>query len=850
MDNDGPLTVAGAEEICLAARNAAGRIRTCARDKIFAVLEKAAAVWSDPNSAFRREAQERLPGITGFSPQMVELGLNELPAMLDPGTLERKLATELRGIPVAAGYKQDRADGALLQYQPLGTVFHVLSGNVFLVGPGSFIEGLITGNASILKMSNAEKYFMPRFMQSLIDCDKDAVVSSSAAIIDFASSQTGVIDVFKKHADCFVLWGGEDAVRAYRDNLPARTRVVVFGPKLSFAVVTRMGFESLGAGKCAGLLAREIALWDQNACTAPQACFVEGAENAKAVANALVKELEGLEKTLPPGRIGDDVAVEIRKLRSIAEISEARGAGLLRAPGTGSLSWTVIVDEKPGLEPSPLHRTIRIMPYRSIEEVENIVAPLRGYLQTLGYAGSLEEVERFSECGVQRIFELGRMHGGDIDDPHDGQYDLPQLLNLVVARGGLVEARLQNMIRHARKCAFYSERLKGIDIRTTGDLKKIPPLDRATWEDLGRMHPGKLATRNPCGGYVTRSGGSTGIPKFSCFDKTDWEAMIESATRVFCSCGFDGSDHIANFMSAGDLYGSFISFNHVNYALGAVSYCFCGALDPGNFMDVAKRFGINAVQGLPNVIMPMLRKAKELDASLQIEKIMYAGQPMGAVDRRWLRQECKTGIICSIIGTTEANHIGYQCGHCQAPDARSRLHHTIDDYNWIEILDDGGNPAPDGTAGRIAVTGLQKTNYPVIRYLIGDAGRIVPGGCACGSGDRLLEYLGRWDDIICIGKLNISYLDVRDALAPLDVSQVQLTGSFVNHRELLTITVESAEKNPDGLRRGIIKALAEKNIFDQQKDNFLSVEIRILPPGSLPRNVRTGKTKNIIDERQ
>ena len=78
--------------------------------------------------------------------------------------LEKKLDRELRGVWPGEWSLNSRTR-TNLGWQPLGTVLHVLSGNVFLVGLGSLVEGLITGNVNILKMSSGEKIFLPKLIR-------------------------------------------------------------------------------------------------------------------------------------------------------------------------------------------------------------------------------------------------------------------------------------------------------------------------------------------------------------------------------------------------------------------------------------------------------------------------------------------------------------------------------------------------------------------------------------------------------------------------------------------------------------------------------------------------------------
>jgi phenylacetate-CoA ligase len=65
---------------------------------------------------------------------------------------------------------------------------------------------------------------------------------------------------------------------------------------------------------------------------------------------------------------------------------------------------------------------------------------------------------------------------------------------------------------------------------------------------------------------------------------------------------------------------------------------------------------------------------------------------------------------------------------------------------FIEIIDDNGLPAPDGTPGRIIITSLYNKALPFIRYEIGDLGGIVPN-IRKGHSRILKELTGRTNDL-------------------------------------------------------------------------------------------------------
>lgn len=852
-----PLTVDEVTRLCRKGAEEQLKLAEYPLDRILRLLGKVGDLWADPTYPRREFLEKHLPEETGFSSKMLRLAFEELVSILDPDTLRKKIEKELPSEYLASPR----------QY-PLGVVLHVLSGNIFLVGAGSLVEGLLTKNVTILKAASGEGLFLPELIESILECDEDRVVSCAIALVDYSSRQSDVIVEFKKRVDGIVVWGGEQAVKAYREGLPARTRLIVFGPKLSLAMITRAGIARHGLEKLAETLAKEITIWDQNACTAPQLAFVEGEREACRLVDALAAALGKLEIELPAGTADLNTAVEIGKIRSVFEIAEARGVGLLRASAKG-VDWTVVLDRDRTIEPSPLHRTLRVIPVQKIDETYSEVERLRGYIQTIGLECAPEEgLSLAHDLGVRgalRIVTLGQMAGGEIDDPHDGQYDLPQLVNLVVSRSmktesgahwldylpcerrrNLINERLRTLLDRARRSLFYAERLRGLRIDTVEDLPLIPSLKREEMENNMPPRGNALATGNYLGGYVTRSGGSTGEPKFSIYDGEDWETSIVEAVRIFEAAGLQRGDRLANCMLGGDLYGSFVSFDHINYRVGVTTFAFAGHVNPETFVDVWRQFQINAIEAVPTVLVPLVRGAKQIDPEFSIEKILYAGAPLSGTDYRWIKENLGTKRIASIIGANDGNQLAYQCSHMSGT-----LHHLIDDYNYVEIVDENGKRVPEGAPGKILITSLRKFAFPLIRYEIGDAGRIVPESCPCGRTSRVLEYLGRSDDAVCVGMMNVRYRDIVAALSDLPISALQLSAQNNEQGEFIALRIESSE--PVGL-----KALACGALFSRVKrlkervddGSLVKIEFDIVEPGTLPRNPRTGKIKQVVDERR
>ncbi|NDD04215.1 MAG: hypothetical protein EB078_04865, partial [Proteobacteria bacterium] len=498
---DKPVTPFEANELCQLAHARRKELESYPVDRVLSLLQDLGKLWSDPGFSLRQECEAELPGVTGFSEKMIRQSIASISRVLDRNGLERKLERELRGIR-RGQWNSQPSSRTRITFQPLGVVLHILSGNVFLVGLSSLIEGLITGNITLLKQSSDEQFFLPRLIKSIESIDVDGVITRSIALVDYSSTDHGVIQVFKRSVDGIVVWGGEEAVQAYRNDLPARTKVIVYGPKLSLAIVTEKGLQEKTLPWISHQLAKEMAVWDQSACTAPQMVFIENERNVEPLGSSLVSALKNMETVLPAGAASVDTAIEIQKLRMVAEIAEIKNEGRCWGP-ENSISHTVYSSRDKAIEPSPLHRTIKICAFGTVKDILVQMEEMRGYLQTVGLGVAKSEVSplasHLTQAGILRIVELGEMANGEIDDPHDGAFDLSQFGNFVfqrdrdepvfweerlgeVERKLLLEQKLREVVQIARSSSYYGPRLQGLVINSLVDLQKIPVLSRKDME--------------------------------------------------------------------------------------------------------------------------------------------------------------------------------------------------------------------------------------------------------------------------------------------------------------------------------------------------------------------------------
>ncbi|MCC9601462.1 hypothetical protein LOC67_12975 [Stieleria sp. JC731] len=106
--------------------------------------------------------------------------------------------------------------------------------------------------------------------------------------------------------------------------------------------------------------------------------------------------------------------------------------------------------------------------------------------------------------------------------------------------------------------------------------------------------------------------------------------------------------------------------------------------------------------------------------------------------------------------------------------------HVFDDFFIVEVVNDDGIPLGDNQIGNVVVTDLMNHTMPMIRYKIGDLGRLDTSPCVCGQASPRLTVLGRESDVIRDGAGKVRLADqVIERIEQIDgvlAAQVQQKG--------------------------------------------------------------------------
>lgn len=819
---------------------------------ILDILDRVSKAWADPEYHLRKKAAKLLPGLTLFSPQMIEEGFAVISAICSRVNLEKRLTGELGSLSVL-DYGLERPHlNYRLKARGRGVLLHLTAGNVFVGAVDSLVSGIITKNANILKMSRVDPVFPILFIESIKEQDPAGIIWPNQAALLWKGGDMGIEKTLLEAPLTVVFWGGHDALASVKSRIGASTRLVENGPRYSFAVIDGQRIKrGVPAATIRGL-ALDLSRWDQQACSSPHVVYVidKDIKTSHLLIEALYDEMVQLSEELPPGKLSFDEKVEIRKVREIARMTQAKGEGRLVCPE--NFTFSLVLEYDPAFKVSCLNRTLFIKQVRSVDELIEQIRPLSDYLQTVGVCCDAA----LSEClenelfavGAKRITAIGGMSEGHDGAPHEGGFLLRQLIEWVdVEYLENAQSRVERLLKQISASPYYNAIIKEAGGCGFENFHKLPLLDRETFYRNSPPESDAILTGAMTDAYVYASGGTTGSPKFTLYSNDEYRYVTDILTDIYRNAGLCKKDRVANLFIAGNLWTSFNVAGRALENLGCLNLPVGGGSDFENILKYIKIFEVNAIVGLPSIIIKLAEEAEKRSLKLKIEKILYGGEHLRPQTCDFLRKTIGAVSIRSAgYACVDTGPIGWQCEHLEGS-----VHHVLEEYCYAEILSSiDSKPVSDDEPGEIIATNLNRVLMPVVRYKTGDLGRWHNTGiCRCGFSGRSFELLGRCDDMLVIGGINLMPVDIATGLAVLPVSQsFQVVARTVAGREQLCLRLEADRKIAE---KQVLEALTRGSykIAESLAQGWLNIAIEWFKPGEIPRNLRTGKLKPVIDER-
>ncbi|GAA2793316.1 hypothetical protein GCM10010441_18190 [Kitasatospora paracochleata] len=410
---------------------------------------------------------------------------------------------------------------------------------------------------------------------------------------------------------------------------------------------------------------------------------------------------------------------------------------------------------------------------------------------------------------------------------------------------------LQELVDFARRNSpFYAELYRDVP-QTVSHITELPVIDQGafwaanTWPD-NRLLTGPL---NDAGVYKT--GGTTGVPKFSPWSRTEHADSVTAFGAGMVQAGLKSGHRVANLFCAGELYGGFLYIeNALHHAPVENVRLPVGCAAPNEYIaDLITGFGVHVLAGEPMKLSAVAEcLVQRGEAADTVELLLFGGDLLFDDLRPILARAFPKAAISSVgYASIDAGLVG-----APVPGDDVRIHEAFPNRTWVELLDDvTGEPiTAAGVPGRVVVTNLFRTLMPILRYPTGDRAEWVD------PDKQRFRLVGRSDEGARVGTVAMPTEEIRAVLLAADpeqyISGMQLVQRRWNGRDGLIIRLGCTEQPPAELSERLVEAVyTARPLYPAEVESgaIHHLTVEWVPRSGLVTNPRTGKLQQVVDER-
>ena len=365
----------------------------------------------------------------------------------------------------------------------------------------------------------------------------------------------------------------------------------------------------------------------------------------------------------------------------------------------------------------------------------------------------------------------------------------------------------------------------GADV-TLADLPKLPS---STKQDLWDAYPFGLSGV-PASEMVAVHGssGTGGRPSLVTYTRADLTLWARMCARALAGAGAGSGSLVHNAYGYG-LFTGGLGFHQGAIELGA-------AVVPASGGMTARQ--VTLIRDLQPDILACtpsyaIRLGEALAAAgagpgagLTLRAGLFGAEPWSE-EMRGRIEELLGLRALDIYGLSEVIGPGVAAECLAAQDGL----HVNEDHFLAEVVDPvTGDPVPEGTLGELVFSSLSRQATPLLRYRTGDVASLRRQPCACGRTlARMSKIAGRKDDMLVVRGVNVY---------PSEVERVVLADPAISPDYLLVLDERAdARQLVVCLEYAGASGPAEAELADRLRAELgLRVQVRVLPPGSVPRS--------------
>lgn len=409
-----------------AARLKARRREVLARrsiDEIIETLDSVARFWLE-DTPLRSHAVTAISVLSGFSEEMVSHAIHLEQISSRGPDMRRALDRELGNRLALDGFiKTPKGRSTAVGPELIGGIF---SANIPALPHLTVMRSFLVKAACMGRVSRGEPLYLPLYAQSLAAIDPE--LSECLAVVYYDRDKHELSDAFLECSDHLIAYGGDAALAEIEKRLPHGSRATWHGHRMGFAWLTSSVMTKSDSLGLAEKLAYDFSVFDQHACLAPQAVYVEsgGEVSPETFAEQLSNAMTKVRKRLPARALLPEEAPALRSALELSRVEAAMGDARLVSD---TLQSSVVIRQLDTLKPGPLDRFVTVVPVDKAEDVFAQINPVRQYLQCAAVAGISEEDRlQLARLGVTRICPPGAMGTPSMVWAHDGRLCLADLV--------------------------------------------------------------------------------------------------------------------------------------------------------------------------------------------------------------------------------------------------------------------------------------------------------------------------------------------------------------------------------------------------------------------------------------
>lgn len=376
------------------------------------------------------------------------------------------------------------------------------------------------------------------------------------------------------------------------------------------------------------------------------------------------------------------------------------------------------------------------------------------------------------------------------------------------------DIKFLKLINYAKKnVPYYRTILSSVNISTVSDIYKLPFLTKDIINNKNGII--KSSAKDKTKFIKNSTSGSTGHAMYFYSDKDD-AFSLACAIRGDEMSGWVLGDRKLIIWGAERDISKGLRAVLKKYLLGEIiiSSYYLDDKTIEDYVSLINAYKPELVVGYPSSLFLIAQVIHKYNFRLthKIKGMISAGETLFEYQREFIEKIFKTKLL-NRYGCREVGHVANECY------MQKGLHYNAD-HLIVEVINEKGEECKTGETGEIVITDLDNYAFPLIRYKIGDMGRMSGNGiCTCGSNLPIIEAIeGRKFDIIYGvngNRISGTFWTLLMRYQILGIEKFQVIQNEITRVNLkLKVTDLFNEYERQNLKRKVIEKLGEGTLVE------------------------------------